>query len=76
MADVHDRMPAILRLEDYERRLDPGITDAKTVLDCLQPFDSGLMRKYPVSPRVNRPENNDEEFIREVPLKETTATPF
>ncbi len=29
VANVHDRMPAILRVEDYEGWLDPGITDAK-----------------------------------------------
>jgi len=76
VADVHDRMPAILHPEDYERWLDPGITDAGTVLDCLKPFDAGLMKKYPVSPRVNRPENDDEECAREVPIKETSATLF
>ena len=76
VADVHDRMPAILQSEDYERWLDPGITDAATVLDCLKPFDGGLMKKYPVGPRVNRPENDDEECAREVPLKETAATLF
>src|SRR5437868_3981085 len=76
VADVHDRIPAILQTEDYERWLDPGITDAATVLDCLKPFDGGLMKKYPVGPRVNRPENDDEECAREVPLKETAATLF
>jgi len=29
VADVHDRMPAILRMEDYRWWLDPGIPDAK-----------------------------------------------
>jgi putative SOS response-associated peptidase YedK len=76
VTDVHDRMPAILRVEDYECWLDPGITDPKAVLDSLKPFDASLMKKYPVSPHVNRPENNDEECIREVPIKETTATLF
>jgi putative SOS response-associated peptidase YedK len=52
VADVHDRMRAILNPEDYERWLDPGITNSEIVLDCLKPFDAALMRKYPVSPRV------------------------
>jgi putative SOS response-associated peptidase YedK len=76
VTDVHDRMPAILRVEDYECWLDPAITDPKAVLDSLKPFDASLMKKYPVSPHVNRPENNDEECIREVPIKETTVTLF
>jgi putative SOS response-associated peptidase YedK len=76
VADVHDRMPAILRVEDYEGWSDPGITDAKAVLDCLKPFDANLMKKYPVSPRVNRPENDDEECAREVPIDKTAMTLF
>jgi putative SOS response-associated peptidase YedK len=61
---------------DYEAWLDPGITDAKSVLDCLKPFDATLMKKYPVSPRVNRPENDDEECAREVPIEKTVMTLF
>jgi putative SOS response-associated peptidase YedK len=76
VADVHDRMPAILDPDDYERWLDPGITNSENVLDCLKPFDASLMRKYPVSPRVNRPESDDEECAREVPIVETTLTLF
>lgn len=39
VADVHDRMPAILRPEDYDLWLDPGISDSNRVVDCLKPFD-------------------------------------
>ena len=47
---------------------DPGITDAKRVVDCLKPFDATLMKKYPVSTRVNRPENDDQECATEIPI--------
>jgi putative SOS response-associated peptidase YedK len=67
VADVHDRMPAILNEEDYDRWLDPGITDPERVADCLKPFDPKLMKKYPVSNRVNRPENDDESCAEEIP---------
>jgi putative SOS response-associated peptidase YedK len=76
VADVHDRMPAMLRMEDYEWWLDPGITDAKGVLDCLKPFDARLMKKYPVSTRVNRPENDDEECTRQVSIEKSALTLF
>jgi putative SOS response-associated peptidase YedK len=76
VADVHDRMPAILRVEDYECWFDPGITNTETVVDCLKPFDVGLMRKYPVGTRVNRPENDDEECAREVAIETTAPTLF
>jgi putative SOS response-associated peptidase YedK len=69
-------MPAILDPDDYEPWLDPGIKNSETVLDCLKPFDARLMRKYPVSPRVNRPENDDEECAREVPVIESALTLF
>ncbi len=63
-----DRMPAMLRPEDYDLWLNPGITDSQRVVDCLKPFDSALMKKYPVSTRVNRPENDDQECAREIPI--------
>jgi putative SOS response-associated peptidase YedK len=51
VAEVHDRMPAILDPDDYERWLDPGISKPEVILDCLRPFDATGMSKYPVSPR-------------------------
>jgi putative SOS response-associated peptidase YedK len=75
VADGHDRMPAILDPDDYERWLDPGITDPGHVLDCLKPFDPNRMKKYPVSSRVNRTENDDAECAREVSV-ENVATLF
>jgi putative SOS response-associated peptidase YedK len=68
VADVHDRMPVILRQGDYDLWLDPGVTNVALVAECLQPFRSGLMKKYPVSTRVNRPENDDQECAREVAM--------
>jgi putative SOS response-associated peptidase YedK len=69
-------MPAILDPDDYERWLDPGINTSEIVLDCLRAFDARPMRKYPVSPRVNRPENDDEECAREVPAANSALTLF
>src|SRR5579863_6706080 len=66
VADVHDRMPAILRTEDYDLWLDPGVKEAARVTDCLQPFNPRLMKKYPVGTRVNRAENDDQDCAREV----------
>ncbi|HYL91985.1 MAG TPA: SOS response-associated peptidase [Alphaproteobacteria bacterium] len=68
VAAVHDRMPAILSPEDYDLWLDPGLEDPKRVSDCLKPYEAKLMKRYPVSTRVNRPENDDPECAREVPL--------
>jgi len=75
VAAVHDRMPAMLDEEDYERWLDPGITDPDRVADCLKPFDPKLMKKYPVSDRVNRPENDDQECADEIAPPDTQNLP-
>jgi len=76
VADVHDRMPVMLRPEDYDLWLDPGITDSNRVVDCLMPFDPTMMKKYPVSTRVNRPENDDQECAQEVPISGIAQTLF
>jgi putative SOS response-associated peptidase YedK len=60
-------MPVILKPEDYDLWLDPGVTDAALVIDCLKPFDARLIKKYPVSTRVNRAENDDPECAQEIP---------
>jgi putative SOS response-associated peptidase YedK len=76
VADVHDRMPAILKPEDYDLWLDPGMRDAAAVTDCLNPFDPRLMKKYPVGTPVNRTENDDEECVREVPIASSAPRLF
>ena len=65
LRDIHDRMPVILKAEDYDLWLDPGITDPERVQSLLQPFDPRLMRAYPVSPAVNRVENDGPECAQE-----------
>jgi putative SOS response-associated peptidase YedK len=76
VADVHDRMPAVLRQEDYELWLDPSVTNPSRVSDCLKPYEPKSMKKYPVGPRVNRAENDDEECAREVPVASGAQTLF
>jgi putative SOS response-associated peptidase YedK len=75
VVDVHNRMPVILPIEHYARWLDPHINDPLLIGDYLKPFDPARMKKYPVSTRVNRPENDDHECAQEVPIA-VTATLF
>ena len=56
MADIHDRMPVIIPPESYDRWLG---TLYPSPLDLLTPFPSGPMTKWPVSTRVNKPDNDD-----------------
>ncbi len=64
--NVHDRMPVILRREDYDLWLDPGITNPANLADLLAPFDPRLMKKYPVSQRVNSVKNDDPQCAEEI----------
>jgi putative SOS response-associated peptidase YedK len=61
---IHDRMPAILHREDYDRWLgtepDPH--------DALHVFPSELLMIWPISTRVNSPTNDDEHLLDEVEL--------
>ena len=65
---VHDRMPVILVPSDYDLWLDPGMKDPTAVSELLKPFDSRLMRCYPVSSRVNQVQNDDAECSKPVQL--------
>ena len=61
LADVHDRMPVILSPEHYDLWLDPGFKRTEALKEMLTPFDATLMRRYPVSTRVNVVKNDDPE---------------
>jgi putative SOS response-associated peptidase YedK len=54
VAPIHDRMPAILKPEDYDTWLDPGMKDPEMLLKLLNPFPSELMVSVPVSSKVNK----------------------
>jgi putative SOS response-associated peptidase YedK len=68
---VHDRMPVILDRESYDLWLDPGITNVQVISELLKSYDARLMRCYPVSTRINRVANDDEECSRPVEVLET-----
>jgi len=67
---VHGRMPVILDPDSYDLWLDPGMRDVSGAPELLKPYDARLMRCYPVSSRINRPENDDEGCSRPVELAE------
>ncbi len=59
LTDVHDRMPVILRPENYDLWLDPGFNDVKALAELLAPFDASQMKSFPVSTRVNAVANDN-----------------
>ncbi len=67
MADIHDRMPVILRPEDEAFWLDRGNADTTGLMSLLRPYDAGAMRAYPVSRIVGNVKNDVPECIEEQP---------
>ncbi|MFY9328569.1 MAG: SOS response-associated peptidase [Georgfuchsia sp.] len=68
MADIHNRMPAIIRQEDYAGWLDPGLSDVEVIQRMLMPYQESLMEAYPVNKRVNSPLNEGAELIERLAL--------
>ena len=65
-AQIHDRMPVILRPDDEALWLDPAVTDTRDLLSLLVPYPADAMEAYPVSRRVNVPTVDDAELIAAV----------
>src|SRR5215212_6646256 len=69
---IHDRMPAIVRPEDYRKWLAPGKRPPEELAPLLAPFPAEDMEAFPVSKLVNSPANEsakciDEQLEAEVP---------
>jgi putative SOS response-associated peptidase YedK len=73
---VHDRMPVILDIADYDLWLDPGMRNVSVASDLLKPYDPRLMRCYPVSTRVNHVANDDEQCSQPMQLDQSDARLF
>jgi putative SOS response-associated peptidase YedK len=67
---VHDRMPVILDRDNYDLWLDPGMQNVAVASELLKPFDARTMQSYPISTRINRVANDDEECSAPVELAE------
>ena len=63
MAEIHNRMPAIIRPQDYELWLDPDLADVERLQAMVGPYPERLMEAYAVSPRVNRAADDDPGLI-------------
>ncbi len=63
MSDLHDRMPVILERSDWERWLDPGLTDGEALRGLLVPALDGTLVMHPVGKAVGNPRNEGRELI-------------
>jgi putative SOS response-associated peptidase YedK len=60
---IHDRMPALLAEADWDRWLDPRITDPAEVAPLLVPAPPDVLTAVDVSTRVNDVRNNGPELV-------------
>jgi len=58
MKTIHDRMPVILRPEDYAKWLDPAGKDTARTTSLLVPHSPEPMIAFPVGTLVNSPAND------------------
>ena len=63
---VHERMPVILKAEDYDRWLDESVRGAEPLIPLLRPYPAAEMVAHPVSLYVNNPEHDDERCLAAV----------
>ena len=63
VSKIHDRMPVIIPPESYERWLANIEPDPR---DLLVPYPSELMKMWPISTRVNKPDNDDPSILDQV----------
>src|SRR5580700_1760450 len=72
VAVLHNRMPVIVARDKYDTWLDPDINDFEAIRDVLGPYDASLMRRYPVSMRLNNSQNDDPESAAAIQLNAPT----
>jgi putative SOS response-associated peptidase YedK len=76
LADVHDRMPVILPVDNYDVLLDPGFKGTDDLKAMLLPYEPSQMKRYPVSTRVNLVKNDDPECSAEVKEQSRRPSPL
>ncbi len=64
MAPIHDRMPVILRSDDYAEWLDEAPRSPDSLQHLIAAFPAEEMEAYPVSALVNSPSNDRAECLQ------------
>jgi putative SOS response-associated peptidase YedK len=66
MAKIHDRMPVIIKPEDYSTWLDTNQTDVIKIQAMALPYPDNFMEAHPVSRKVNSPKYDSPDLIEEL----------
>src|SRR5262249_41295893 len=62
VAEIHDRMPLILAPGDYARWL----SEEPDPCGLMRRYPAAPMRMWPISTRVNKPENDDASIVEPI----------
>src|SRR5690606_37694990 len=66
IAHIHDRMPVVIKPEDYEPWLDCRTREPRDVAHLMRPSQEGFFEAVPVSDRVNKVANAGPELQERV----------
>jgi putative SOS response-associated peptidase YedK len=72
---IHDRMPAILTMEEVGRWLDPLLTESDDLAPLLRPFAAEAMTALPVTDRVNNTRFDDPACLESAPAASEGGAP-
>lgn len=67
LAPIHERMPVVLPESAWAEWLDPANHDTDALRRLLVPAPDELLEVWPVSPAVNRADNDTPDLVRPVP---------
>ena len=70
---IHDRMPVVIRQEDFSRWLDCTTQEPRDVVDLMKPIDDGFFEAIPVSDKVGKVANMGPDIIE--PVEELEVAP-
>ena len=66
--DLHNRMLVIVAPDKYDLWLDPDVTDFEAIRGILKSYHAKLMRRYPVSRKLNNSKDDDAESAAPITL--------
>ncbi|WP_318911295.1 SOS response-associated peptidase [Shinella zoogloeoides] len=70
---IHDRMPVVIRPEDFSRWLDCKAQEPRDVADLMKPIDDGFFEAIAISDKVNKVANMGPDILE--PVEEKAPMP-
>src|SRR5690606_6392537 len=68
IAHIHDRMPVVIRPEDFEQWLDCRAREPRDVTHLMRSPEEGMFEAIPVSDKVNKVANTGTELQERVEM--------